>query len=391
MNWRLSFLVICGIVIVVLAGGIRLSFGILLQPISTDLEIGRQAFGLVIALQALIFGLAQPFVGYLADRFGVLVVITLSSIIFALGLWLSGQSTTALELSLWLGITVGFALSGTTQVVVLGAVGRAVSDKRQGIAFGLIIAAQSLGMFLVVPGTQNLVDVLSWRSAMTLLAIVVLVLPVLAIGLRIQTRPSTQVRRTSAASVLVEARSNRSYILLTTGFFVCGFHVTFIAVHLPAYFIDQSISPQTSASALAVIGLFNIVGAYVFGMLGDKYRKKNLLVLIYLGRALLMGSLFFVPVNDITALIFGAIMGLIWLGTVPLTSGIVAQIFGTQHFSMLFGVVFLGHQLGGFSGAWLGGIIYDMTGSYDGMWMLSAALSLLAAGINWPIVERPIK
>ena len=391
MNWRLWLLVICGIVIVMLAGGTRLSFGVLLQPISTDLEIDRQAFGLVIALQALIFGLAQPFVGYLADRFGALIIITLSSAFFALGLWLSGQSTTALELGLSLGIIVGLALSGTTQVVILGAVGRAVPDRRQGTAFGLIIAAQSLGMFLVVPGTQNLVDAFSWRSTMTILAIVVLILPILAIGLRTRATPDNQDRQPSVANVLSKAKSNRSYLLLTAGFFVCGFHVTFIAVHLPAYFVDQSISPQIGASALALIGLFNIVGAYVFGMLGDRYRKKNLLVLIYLGRALLMGSLLFVPVNNITALIFSAIMGVIWLGTVPLTSGLVAQMFGTRHFSMLFGVVFLGHQLGSFAGAWLGGVIYDITGSYDGMWVLSVALALLAAGLNWPIVEHPIK
>ncbi|MCH9674419.1 MAG: MFS transporter [Gammaproteobacteria bacterium] len=390
MTPRIWFLVACGIAIVLTAGGLRLSFGVLLKPISSDLEIGRQVFGLVLAVQALIFGLVQPFVGLLADRFGSLRVISVSAVLFALGMFFAGQAETALGFGLSLGVLVGFALSGCTQVVVLGAVGRAVPPARQGTAFGMVISAQSLGMFLVVPGVQELVDNFAWRPTMTILAVGVLVLPLFALGMRARVAPAPSGPQQSVTEALVEARSQTSYWLLTAGFFVCGFHVTFIAVHLPAYFVDQNISAQTGALALAVIGLFNMVGAYVFGALGDRFKKKNLLVFIYLGRAVVMGSLLFIPVTDFVALLFGAIMGVFWLGTVPLTSGIVAQMFGTRYFGMLFGVVFLGHQLGSFAGAWLGGYVYDVTGSYDWMWIMSAALGVLAAILNWPIVEKPL-
>ncbi|MEM7252205.1 MAG: MFS transporter [Pseudomonadota bacterium] len=391
MSTRIWFLVACGVVIVLTAGGLRLSFGVLLKPISDDLEVGRQVFGFVMALQALVFGLIQPFVGYLADRFGTLIVVTGSAVLFALGLYGAATSTTALELTLSLGLVVGIALSGATQVVVLGAVGRAVPPARQGLAFGLVIASQSLGMFLVVPGVQAMIDSMSWRPTLMVLAAVVLVLPVLAWGMRRGPSTNDTDAQQSVAEALIEAKSHTSYWLLTGGFFVCGFHVTFIAVHLPAYLIDQNIDADTSAWALATIGLFNIIGAFLFGALGDRYSKKNLLVLLYLGRALLMGSLLFVPMNGTTALVFGAIMGVFWLGTVPLTSGLVAQMFGTRYFGMLFGVVFLGHQVGSFGGAWLGGYIYDVTGSYDGMWILSAGLGVIAAVINWPISERPVR
>jgi len=384
-------MIACGVVIVLFAGGLRQSFGVFLDPISVDLDFGRQVFGLVIASQALLFGACQPVAGILADRYGAYRTITAGAILYGLGLWFASMSTSALDFYLSMGLLVGIGLSGATQVVVLGAIGKVIPNERRGTVFGIVISAGSVGMFVFVPGAQSMLDTVGWRDTFTIAAIAIFMIPLVAIGLRAAPPVETPGRKQSLREAVGEAKSHSGYVLLTAGFFVCGFHVTFVGTHLPAYLADNDVSPVAASYALGVIGLCNVIGAYFFGRLSDRYGKKNLLVIIYLGRAILMSMLLIVPVNDVTAILFGICMGLLWLATVPLTSGIVAQVFGTRHFTMLFGVVFMSHQFGGFGGAWLGGYISDVTGSYDLMWAISVGLGLAAAALHWPISDKPLE
>ena len=384
-------MIACGVVIVLFAGGLRQSFGVFLDPISVDLDFGRQVFGLVIASQALLFGACQPVAGILADRYGGYRTITAGAILYGLGLWFASMSTSALDFYLSMGLLVGIGLSGATQVVVLGAIGKVIPNERRGTVFGIVISAGSVGMFVFVPGAQSMLDTVGWRDTFTIAAIAIFMIPLVAIGLRAAPPVETPGRKQSLREAVGEAKSHSGYVLLTAGFFVCGFHVTFVGTHLPAYLADNDVSPVAASYALGVIGLCNVIGAYFFGRLSDRYGKKNLLVIIYLGRAILMSMLLIVPVNDVTAILFGICMGLLWLATVPLTSGIVAQVFGTRHFTMLFGVVFMSHQFGGFGGAWLGGYISDVTGSYDLMWAISVGLGLAAAALHWPISDKPLE
>lgn len=390
MTRRVWTMVLCGVVIVMVAGGLRQSFGIFLKPITTDLEIGRQVFGLVIAVQMLIYGLTQPVIGLAADRFGAARVLIATAVIYALGLWGASVSGSGWQLQASLGIAVGLALSGTTHVVVLSAVGRAVPMNRRGIVFGTVIASGSLGMFFFVPLVQSGLDAFGWRDTFILLGMLVALLPLFALGLIDESGTDDPGPAQSIREAINEARKHSGFILLSMGFFVCGFHVTFIATHFPAFLTDRGVSNEASAYAFGIIGLANIAGAYFFGALGDRYRKKNLLTFIYLGRAVAMSLVFVMPINDVTAILFGIILGVLWLGTVPLTSGIVVQVFGTRYFGMLFGVTMLGHQLGSFAGAWLGGIIYDTVGNYETMWMLMVLLGVVAAALHWPINDRPL-
>jgi predicted MFS family arabinose efflux permease len=312
------------------------------------------------------------------------------AVLYAVGLWMTSIATNVFDLYWSLSLLIGLGLSGTTQVIIVGAVGKVVPNERRGLIFGTVIAAGSLGMFIMVPGVQELLDNFGWRETLVLMALLTAVVPFLAMGVRVKPTGGGISVPQSLGDAIEEAKSHSGYLLLTAGFFVCGFHVSFIGTHFPAYLSDHNVSPTTASYALGVIGLFNIIGAYAFGALGDRFRKKSVLTLIYLLRAILMTIMLMTPINDTTALIFGASMGLLWLGTVPLTSSIVAQVFGTQHLSLLFGVVFMSHQFGGFSGAWLGGYIYDATGSYDLMWMVSVGLGLVAAVLHWPINDRPL-
>jgi predicted MFS family arabinose efflux permease len=391
MTRQAWIIVICGVVIVMIGGGLRQSFGVFLRPVAIDLEIGRQLFGLVIAAQALIYGISQPAAGLLADRYGSIRVILAGVVLYAAGLWMASFSTSSFDLFISLGVLVGLGLSGPTQVLVLGAVSKVVPNERRSLVFGTVIASTSLGMFFFVPGVQSLLDSVGWRETFIILALIIAVLPVMTIGLRAGdaiVQPSGPAQ--SLRDAIGEAGSHSGYMLLTAGFFVCGFHVTFIGTHLPAFLIDNGVSSTAAAYSLGLIGLCNVAGAYIFGALGDRFSKKNLLSLIYFARAVLMGLVLIVPINDVTALIFGVFMGLLWLATVPLTSGIVAQVFGTRYFSMLFGVVMMSHQFGSFAGAWLGGYIYDTTGTYDLMWAASVGVGLLATALHWPIREQPL-
>jgi MFS family permease len=390
MTRQTQTMIVCGVIIVLIAGGLRQSFGVFLKPITLDLDIGRQVFGSAIAIQALLFGGCQPIAGMLADRYGAFRVISVGAMLYAFGLLLAGQSRDAVELLLSMGVLVGIGLSGATQVVVLGAVGKVIPNEQRGTVFGIIIAAGSVGMFALVPGAQALLSEVGWRNSLTFAAVAILLLPIIALGLYGKQTPITSGPPQSLMDAIREARGHSGYVLLTMGFFVCGFHVTFVGTHLLAYLADNDVSSTAASYALGVIGLCNVIGAFVFGRLSDRYSKKNILTIIYLGRAVLMSCLLVFPITDLTAIIFGICMGLMWLATVPLTSGIVAQVFGARHFSMLYGIVFMSHQFGGFSGAWLGGYVVDETGSYDIMWALAIALGLIAAALHWPIKEAPL-
>ncbi|MGZ0189667.1 MAG: MFS transporter [Alphaproteobacteria bacterium] len=390
MTRQTQTMIVCGVIIVLIAGGLRQSFGVFLKPITLDLDIGRQVFGSAIAIQALLFGGCQPIAGMLADRYGAFRVISVGAMLYAFGLLLAGQSRDAVELLLSMGVLVGIGLSGATQVVVLGAVGKVIPNEQRGTVFGIIIAAGSVGMFALVPGAQALLSEVGWRNSLTFAAVAILLLPIIALGLYGKQTPITSGPPQSLMDAIREARGHSGYVLLTMGFFVCGFHVTFVGTHLLAYLADNDVSSTAASYALGVIGLCNVIGAFVFGRLSDRYSKKNILTIIYLGRAVLMTCLLVFPITDVTAIIFGICMGLMWLATVPLTSGIVAQVFGARHFSMLYGIVFMSHQFGGFSGAWLGGYVVDKTGSYDIMWALAIALGLIAAALHWPIKEAPL-
>lgn len=382
---------IAAVVCLILAMGVRQSFGIFLAPIAMDLEVGRQVFGLAIALQNLLWGLAQPFVGAVADRFGAMRVTIAGALLYVAGLVLAAWSSDPLGLNVSLGVLVGLALSGTTYVTVLGAVGRVVPPERRSLAFGLCTAAGSFGMFAVVPGAQALLDALDWRDAFLVMAVAISALIPLAFGFRESDRRITGAGGgQSLGAAIREAREHSGYWLLNAGFFVCGFHVAFVATHLPAYLADNGMPLSVSAWSLAMIGLFNIFGSYLCGVLGGHFRQKWVLSAIYAARAVVIAAFMLLPLSGASAVAFGAAIGFLWLGTVPLTSGLVARVFGVRYLSMLYGVVFASHQLGAFLGAWGGGYAFDVMGSYDSIWLASIALAIFAALIHLPIRDQPV-
>lgn len=383
--------VACGAAIVTLSMGVRQASGLFLQPIQLDLGIGREAFGLAVAVQNLILGLAQPFVGALADRFGAGRIAVVGTLLYVAGLVLAARAGDALGLQLSLGALVGIAMSGTTFVVVLGAVGRFVRPEQRGLAFGLVTAGGSLGQFLVVPGASALIGAYGWRNAFLLLGVLVLLMAPLAAGIAGRSRAgSAGERKLSLGDALHEAGRHPGYWLINGGFFVCGFHIAFIATHLPAFLTDRGLDPSTGATALALVGLFNIFGSYAFGLAADRLRKKNVLAWLYLARGAVIVAFLAAPVTDSSAILFACAMGFLWLGTVPLTSGLVGQIFGVRHLSTLFGIVFMSHQIGSFFGAWAAGWAYEAFGSYDLAWGASIVLAVAAALFNLPVRDAPV-
>ena len=378
----------CAALIVTLAMGVRQSFGLFLTPVIVDLDIGRQAFGFAIALQNLLFGLAQPLVGAAADRWGSGRVVAVGAAIYAAGLVLAGSVGDAAGLNLALGLLVGLALSATTFVVVFGPVARAVAPERRSMALGLVTAGGSLGQFLVVPLAQATLAALDWRLTFAALAALTALMALLAVGVSGRP-PPRQVGAGSLGSVLREAARGRDFWLLTVGFFVCGFHIAFVATHLPAYLVDAGLPLQVGAWSLALIGLFNIFGSYLFGLWGGRWPKAKLLTGLYLARAVAIAGLLLVPLSATSALAFAAAFGFLWLATVPLTSGVVGQMYGVRYLSTLYGIVFLSHQLGSFVGAWWAGAAFDATGDYQAVWLVSIGLAVLAALLNLPIDERP--
>ncbi len=383
--------VLCAAAIVTLAMGARQAFGLFMRPMGLDIGVGREAFGLALAVQNLLFGLAQPFVGALADRQGAGRVAAGGAAVYVVGLLLAAGASDALGLDLSLGLLVGLGLSGSTFVVVLGAVGRVVDPARRSLAFGLVTAGGSLGQFLVVPAAQAMIEAFGWRGALTGLAVLVAVAALLAIG--VSGRPAPQASdgpQQSLGQALALAARHPSYWLLNGGFFVCGFHVTYIATHFPAYLNDRGIAAGVGAACLALIGLFNIFGSYAFGMSGDRLPKARVLSGLYLARAVVIGAFLLVPLSAASAMVFAAAMGFLWLGTVPLTSGLVGQIFGVRYLSTLYGIVFLSHQIGSFFGAWAAGRVFDVTGSYDLVWAASIILALAACLLHLPVRDAPV-
>ena len=377
--------------IVTLAMGVRQAFGLFLPQMSVALDIGRGDFGLALAIQNLLFGLAQPFVGALGDKYGAGRVVVAGTLLYVAGLVAAALAGDAIGLHLSFGALIGVALSATTFVVVLGAVGRVVPAERRSLAFGIVTAGGSLGQFLVVPAAQILLGEFGYRIALAVLAGVIALMTVFALGVAGHPAVATESGAgQSLGQALREASRHRGYWLLNAGFFVCGFHIAFIATHFPAYLDDRGLGLQIGASALALVGLFNIFGSYFFGLSGDYMRKKYVLSGLYAARALVIALFLAVPLSSATALVFAAAMGFLWLGTVPLTSGLVGQIFGIRYLSTLYGIVFLSHQVGSFFGAWLAGLFYDRTGSYDAAWAASIALGLLAALVHLPIRDAPV-
>ncbi len=391
-SWRNPVLIlVCASIVLILSFGIRTSFGIFLTPVTTDLGLGRESFAFAIALQNLLWGISQPFAGAIADRYGSGRVIAVCGLMYVLGLVLMAFASTALELSVGAGLLIGFALSGTGFPVILAVVARSVDESRRSLFLGFAGAGGSSGQLLMVPLGQVFLDGYGWGTALLLLALMSSVMVPLAAALSGKaTSGAERVVRQSLAQAIGEASRHGGYWYLTAGFFVCGFHVAFIATHLPSFIIDRGADPALGAVALALIGFGNIIGSLACGVLGGRYPKKRILAGLYLARSVVITLFVLSPVNDLSILLFAAGMGMLWLGTVPLTSGLVAQIFGMRYMATLFGFVFFSHQLGSFLGAWLGGYVFDTTGSYDIVWWIGVALGVAAAALHWPIDDRPL-
>lgn len=390
--WRNgAWILLGGSLILALSLGVRHGFGLFLPPMSAEFGWGREVFAFAIALQNLIWGLAQPFTGALADRFGVARAVLVGAALYTVGLLLMAGADSPTSLSLSAGLLIGLGLSGTSFSVILGAVGRAVAPEKRSMAMGIASAAGSFGQFAMLPGTLGLIGWLGWSSALLALGMLIALMMPLALMLRSGPPAPVTTPRQSLGEALREAIAHPGFRLLSLGFFVCGFQVVFIGVHLPAYLVDQQLPAIAGTTVLALVGLFNVVGTYTAGWLGGCYSKPKLLTALYLLRAVVISAFFFTPLTLWTAYAFGIAMGLLWLSTVPLTNGTVATLFGVRNLSMLGGIVFLFHQLGSFCGGWLGGWVYDRTGSYDLVWQISIVLSLMAAALNWPIREQPVE
>lgn len=388
--WRTCGWVLVGsALILALSLGVRHGFGLFLAPMSAEFGWGREVFAFAIALQNLIWGLAQPFTGALADRFGAAKVVLIGGVLYTLGLVFMGLADSAWSLSLSAGLLIGLGLSGTSFSVILGVVGRAVPPEKRSLGMGIASAAGSFGQFAMLPGTLGLIGWLGWSAALLALGLLVALIVPLVSMLKDTPMPLVGHEQT-LSEALREACSHSGFWLLAFGFFVCGFQVVFIGVHLPAYLVDQHLPATVGTTVLALVGLFNIFGTYTAGWLGGRMSKPRLLTGLYLARAVVIGVFLWLPVTTTTAYAFGMAMGFLWLSTVPLTNGTVATLFGVRNLSMLGGIVFLFHQLGSFLGGWLGGVVYDRTGSYDLIWQVSILLSLLAAALNWPVRERPV-
>lgn len=390
MTPRLWTIIWSGGAVLALALGFRQSLGLFLTPITLEHGIGRESFALAMGLMNLAWGLGAPIAGAIADRFGAGRVAAAGGITYAAGLLALTLSGDGDQLLLG-GTLIGFGLSGAGFSVVLGTAGRAAAPEQRSRVLGLVAMGGSIGQFAALPYTHFLIQGFGWYLCLFVLAATALAIIPLAAG--IAGRPAAPHESAGGQTMkqaLGEAVGNRSFWLLNAGFFVCGFHLAFVAIHLPAFLADKGFEPWLGAAALTMVGICNIAGSYGCGVLGGRYPKKTILSLLYLARALIFALFLIVPVTELSVLIFGAAIGFLWLGTVPLTSGLVGHIFGTTYMSMLFGMVFLGHQFGGFLGAWLAGYLYDIFASYDAMWWLSVALGVISAALHWPIAEQPI-
>ena len=385
-----AVVLICGSVVVLLGLGLKASFGLFLRPMSIDLGWGREIFAFAMALQNVLLGAFMPFTGAIAEKWGPGRVIAAGSLIYALGLMMMSEAASPMAFYMGGGVLVALGLSGAGIGLVFGVVSRTVSPERRSWALGIVTAAGSMGQLTMVPVGQIFLNQYGWSKAFFLLGICALVMLPMAGVLSGRSDRGGGKGEQTLQEALKEARGHGGFWFLTAGFFVCGFHVAFIAVHLPAYLSDNGLAAELGAWALSLIGLFNIFGSFTSGFLGGKLSKKYLLSGIYLSRAVAFLLFILVPLSTWSALTFSAVIGVLWLSTVPLTSGLVAQIFGPRYMATLFGIVFFSHQVGSFIGVWLGGYLFDTTGSYMIVWWLSVALGLLATTLHLPIDEHPL-
>jgi len=392
-DWRTpTAVLICGGLILTLALGLRHGFGLFLQPMTSDLHWGRESFALALAVQNLVWGASQPFAGMIADKYGAGRVTAGGAVLYIAGLALMAFPFAPWFFVLSSGVLIGMGLSGVTFSLVLGVIGRRYPPEKRSMALGIAAAAGSFGQFAMLPLTQWLLTHVGWHGALlTLAAVGVLMIP-LALGMvEDKSGGAMHAFAQSAGQAMREALGHRGYMLLTVGFFVCGFQVVFVGVHLPAFLADRGFPPHVAVISLALIGLFNIVGTYTTGWLGGRMPKRWILSGIYFGRAVVIALFILLPMSLATVYGFAILLGLLWLSTVPPTNGIVATIFGTRYLAMLAGFTFFSHQIGSFLGAWLGGLLYDRTGSYDIVWWISIALGIVAGLMNLPIDEHEIK
>ncbi len=384
-------MLVSGSVILTLALGIRHSFGLFLQPMSMDNGWGREVFGLAVAVQNLLWGVTQPFTGMLADRFGAGRVLFVGGLLYALGLICMANSTTALGLTLAIGVLIGLGMSCTTFNIVFGALGRSYSTERRSMVLGICSAAGSFGQFALLPLALILISTLGWYSALIALSLFAAAMVPASFGVTDKGYGThAGGAGTSLKEALAGAFHHKDFWLLGVGYFTCGFQIVFIGTHFPAFLLDQGLSARDGTVALALIGLFNIFGSYLAGHLGGRFPKTWLLSGLYAFRGLAIVVLLAFPLTPVSVYLFAAAFGFTWLGTVPLTNGVVAGMFGVRHFAMLGGLVFLFHQVGGFFGGWFGGYLFDRTGSYQIVWLIAIGLSVISTLVNLPIDERPV-
>ncbi|MDH3712764.1 MAG: MFS transporter [Gammaproteobacteria bacterium] len=391
-SWRTPLLIIiAGCLIAAIGFGIRSTFGLFLEPMTVTKGWSRETFALAMAIQNLLWGIGQPVAGALADRFGPSRVLAGGAIVYAIGTWGMAVSQSAPALHVFGGLLTGLGVAFTAFPIALAAIARVVGRERRSLALGLGTASGSFGQVFFTPVGQGFINAFGWESAMVILAMTTLLIMPLAFALPRDAGVQGEVRiDQSISDALKEAVRHRGYVLLTCGFFVCGFHVAFITVHFPAYVGDLGLAAEVGAYALATVGLFNIVGSFMSGVIGQRWSKKSALSIIYFARSVCIAALLMAPKTEVTIYLFAATMGILWLSTVPLTTGIVAQVFGVRYMATLFGVVFLSHQLGSFLGVWLGGYLYDTIGTYDPVWWAGIVLGVLAAVLHLPINEKPL-
>ncbi len=391
-SWRTPLvIVVCGGIIMGLSLGVRHVQGLFLLPMTIDRGWTRENFALAVAVQNLVWGLLMPFTGMIADKFGTARVLVGGCVMYAAGLYLMAHSTSSMQLLLTCGVMIGAGLSATSFGTVYGALSRLVAPERRGWALGLAGAVGGLGQFALVPTAQGFIGSYGWLIALVILGGVMLAAAPLSAALAEPPNLAHENQHNqSLREALGEAFSHKGFWLLNLGFLTCGFQLAFIAGHLPAYLMDKGMSGRTAVIALSLIALSNIAGTYYSGILGTRYRRKHLLAYNYLARSVVISAFILLPISEWTLYIFSFAMGLLWLGTAPLTNGLVSQVFGVKYLTTLFGFVFVGHQIGGFLGAWLGGVVFDATGSYDLVWLGAIVLGLTAAALHWPIDDRQV-
>jgi MFS family permease len=391
-TWRTPLVVLlCGGLILTLSLGTRHTFGLYLPPMTLDLGWSRETFAIAVAIQNLIYGIATPLSGMVADKWGTARVLVGGTLLYALGMMMMAYSTTGTEFTLSAGVLVGLGLSCSGFAQVFGVVARAFPAEKRTLALGIAGSAGSFGQFLMLPYGQTLITHIGWQNALLICAVtVMLILPLSTALVEDKKAQAAGAHKQSIPQALREAFGHSGFVLLCSGYFVCGFQIMFVSIHFPAYLIDQRMTPETGMMALALIGLFNIFGTFLWGWLGHRYTKKYVLSALYFTRAVAVAIFIASPLSPASVYLFAATIGFLWLGTVPVTSGLIADVFGVKYLSTLTGIAFLFHQVGSFLGVWLGGYLFDATGSYQVVWILTIGLGVLAALINLPINDRPI-